>query len=144
MPSATLSSSARSRSVTAKPDIVLPTGEHVLRALESRRSVAAGLVMTPGPNEEELHRILTIAARVRWLAAIIIGGIAGWLAGRFMKNSTGMMMNIILSVVGAVLASLVLGLFGISFGGWIRYLIAGSIGAYIIIAIAKAVSGRHI
>jgi len=81
---------------------------------------------------------------VGWLAAIIIGGIAGWLAGRFMKNSNGVIMNIILGVVGAVLASLVLGLFGISFGGWIGYLIAGFIGACIIIAIARAVSGRSV
>src|SRR5690606_3579680 len=50
--------------VAAKADFVLPTGEHVLRALESRRSVATGLLTTPGPNEEELHRILTIATRV--------------------------------------------------------------------------------
>jgi uncharacterized membrane protein YeaQ/YmgE (transglycosylase-associated protein family) len=75
---------------------------------------------------------------VGWLAAIIIGGIAGWLAGRFMGSGSGVVMNIILGVVGAVLASLLLGVFGISFGGWFGYLIAGFIGACIIIAIARA------
>jgi uncharacterized membrane protein YeaQ/YmgE (transglycosylase-associated protein family) len=79
---------------------------------------------------------------VGWLAAIIIGGIAGWLAGRFMGSGTGIVMNIILGVVGAVIASLLLGVFGISFGGWIGYLIAGFIGACIIIAIARAVTRR--
>lgn len=74
---------------------------------------------------------------VGWLAAIIIGGIAGWLAGRFMGSGSGVVMNIILGVVGAVLASLLLGVFGISFGGWFGYLIAGFIGACIIIAIAR-------
>lgn len=77
---------------------------------------------------------------VGWLAAIIIGGIAGWLAKKFMKTDTGLVMNIILGIVGAVVASLVLGLLGISFGGWLGYLIAGFIGACIIIAIARAVS----
>jgi uncharacterized membrane protein YeaQ/YmgE (transglycosylase-associated protein family) len=79
---------------------------------------------------------------VGWLAAIIIGGIAGWLAGRFMETGTSLIMNIILGIVGAIVASLLLGVFGISFGGWIGYLIAGFVGACIIIAIGRAVSRR--
>ncbi|MBN9348405.1 MAG: GlsB/YeaQ/YmgE family stress response membrane protein [Devosia sp.] len=79
---------------------------------------------------------------VGWLAAIIIGGIAGWLAGRFMGTGTSLIMNIILGIVGASVASLLLGVFGISFGGWIGYLIAGFVGACIIIAIGRAVSRR--
>ena len=81
---------------------------------------------------------------VGWLAAIIIGAIAGWLAGRFMKTDTSLVMNIILGIVGAIVASLLLGLFGISFGGWVGYLIAGFIGACILIAIGRAVTGRRV
>ena len=33
---------------------------------------------------------------VGWLAAIIIGGIAGWLAEMFMKSNMGVLMNIVL------------------------------------------------
>lgn len=76
---------------------------------------------------------------VGWLAAIIIGGIAGWLASMFMKTGGGVLMNVILGIVGAILASLIFGLLGISFGGWLGYLVAGFIGACIIIAIARAV-----
>ena len=50
--------------VEAEADFVLPAGEHALRALESRRSVGTAFLTAPGPNEEELHRILTIATRV--------------------------------------------------------------------------------
>ncbi|GGA54380.1 GlsB/YeaQ/YmgE family stress response membrane protein [Pelagibacterium lentulum] len=79
---------------------------------------------------------------VGWIAAIIIGGLAGWLAKMFMKTNTGLLLNIVLGIVGAVLASLLLGVVGISFGGWFGYLIAGFIGACIIIAIARAVTNR--
>ncbi len=48
------------------------------------------------------------------------------------------LMNIILGIVGAVLAIFLLGLFGVALGGWIGYLIAGFIGACILIAIARA------
>lgn len=76
---------------------------------------------------------------VGWIGAIIIGGIAGWLAEQFMKSNLGLLMNIILGIVGAALASALLGIIGIEFGGWIGYLIAGFIGACILIAIGRAI-----
>lgn len=76
---------------------------------------------------------------VGWIAAIIIGGIAGWLAEKFMKSDMSVFMNILLGIIGAALASFVLGLIGVRFGGWIGYLIAGFIGASILIAIGRAV-----
>ena len=33
---------------------------------------------------------------IGWIAAIIIGGIAGWLAEQFMKSNMGLLMNIVL------------------------------------------------
>jgi uncharacterized membrane protein YeaQ/YmgE (transglycosylase-associated protein family) len=76
---------------------------------------------------------------VGWIAAIIIGGIAGWLAEQFMKSQMGMLMNIILGIVGAAIASWLFGLVGISFGpGWVGYLIAGFIGACVLIWVVRA------
>jgi uncharacterized membrane protein YeaQ/YmgE (transglycosylase-associated protein family) len=79
---------------------------------------------------------------IGWIAAIIIGGIAGWLAELFMKSDTGILMNIILGIVGAAIASAILSAFGIVLGGWIGYLILGFIGACILIWIVRAVRGR--
>ncbi len=76
---------------------------------------------------------------VGWIAAIIIGGLAGWLAKQFMETNTGLLLNIILGIVGAALASFIFGLLGVSFAGWLGYLIAGFIGACILIAIGRAV-----
>ena len=74
---------------------------------------------------------------VGWIAAIIIGGIAGWLAEQFMKSNMGILMNIVLGIVGAIVANAILSVFSISLGGWLGYLIAGFIGACILIAIAR-------
>ena len=76
---------------------------------------------------------------VGWIAAIVIGGVAGWLAEMFMKSNMGLFMNIILGIVGAAVASALLGLLGVSFGGWLGYLIAGFVGACILIAIGRMV-----
>jgi uncharacterized membrane protein YeaQ/YmgE (transglycosylase-associated protein family) len=79
---------------------------------------------------------------IGWIAAIIIGGIAGWLAELFMKSDTGLLMNIVLGIVGAAIASAILSFFGIVLAGWFGYLIAGFIGACILIWIVRAVRGR--
>jgi uncharacterized membrane protein YeaQ/YmgE (transglycosylase-associated protein family) len=80
---------------------------------------------------------------IGWIAAIIVGGIAGWLAEQFMKSNMGLLMNIVLGIVGAVVASWLFGLIGISFGpGWVSYLIAGFIGAVILIFAVRMVRQR--
>ena len=80
------------------------------------------------------------SVQVGWIAAIIIGGLAGWLASNFMKSDTGVFMNIILGIVGAALASFLFGLLGVGVGGgWLAYLIVGFIGACILIWIGRAI-----
>ena len=80
-------------------------------------------------------------AQVGWIAAIIVGGVAGWLAEQFMKSEMGILMNIVLGVIGAAVASAILSFFGVHLGGWIGYLIAGFIGAVLLIWIVRAVRG---
>lgn len=76
-------------------------------------------------------------AGIGWIAAIIIGGIAGWLAEQFMKSNMGIIMNILLGVVGAIVANFLLALLGVVLTGAIGYLIAGFIGACILIALGR-------
>lgn len=78
---------------------------------------------------------------VGWVAAIIIGGLAGWFAEMFMKSGTGIFMNIILGIVGAIVLNAILqalniGIFGV---GWIAYLITGFIGACLLIWVGRLV-----
>lgn len=77
--------------------------------------------------------------QIGWFAAIIIGGFAGWLAEIFMKSDHGVFMNIILGMIGAAVANALLGLFGVALGGWIGYLVAGFIGACILIAAGRVI-----
>ena len=77
---------------------------------------------------------------VGFIGAIIIGGVAGWLAEMFMKSNMGLIMNIILGIIGAALLNFVLGsVFHMAYSGWIAYLIIGFIGACILIAIGRLV-----
>jgi uncharacterized membrane protein YeaQ/YmgE (transglycosylase-associated protein family) len=83
--------------------------------------------------------------QIGWIAALIIGGIVGWLAEQFLDQFTnvqiGLVMNTVLGIAGAAVASWLLSFLGVSLGGWIGYLIAGFIGACVLIAIARALTG---
>ena len=73
------------------------------------------------------------------LAAIIIGGLAGWLAERFMSSEMGLFMNILLGIIGAVVLNFILAAFNMAYAGWVAYLIIGFIGACLLIAVGRAV-----
>ncbi|MGC1874249.1 MAG: GlsB/YeaQ/YmgE family stress response membrane protein [Pseudolabrys sp.] len=79
--------------------------------------------------------------QVGWIAAIIIGGLAGWAAEHFMKSDTGLLMNIVLGIIGAAVASAIFSFFGVNLGGWFGYLISGFVGACLLIWIVRAVRG---
>lgn len=82
-----------------------------------------------------------------FLGAIIIGGLAGWVASMIMKTdaSMGILANIIVGIVGAILANLLLPLLGISgsTGFSIYSFIVALIGAMLLLFIVKMVRGRR-
>jgi len=77
-----------------------------------------------------------------WLLAIIIGGIAGWLASMVMRRdaSMGIFLNIIVGIIGAVIGKLLLPIFGVSGdANWLLWFIAAVIGAIVLLAIVNLV-----
>ncbi|MBP7721184.1 MAG: GlsB/YeaQ/YmgE family stress response membrane protein [Alphaproteobacteria bacterium] len=75
--------------------------------------------------------------QIGWLGAIIIGAFAGWLAEKIMKSDHGLLTNIILGVVGAGIANTIFIWMDITVAGWLGYLIAGFIGACLLIAASR-------
>jgi uncharacterized membrane protein YeaQ/YmgE (transglycosylase-associated protein family) len=76
-----------------------------------------------------------------WIGAIIIGGIAGWLAGKVMRGGGfGVLINVIIGIVGGVIGNWLIGILPfLSFlqsWGVIGSILIGFIGAAIILAIA--------
>ncbi len=77
---------------------------------------------------------------VGWIAGIIIGGVAGWLAGKLMDIRFGIFMNIVIGIVGAVLANTIFDSADIHVAsGWLGYLVQGFVGSCILLFLAKIV-----
>jgi len=65
---------------------------------------------------------------------LIIGAIAGWLAGKLMKGrGFGIAGNIVVGIVGAVIGSYLFGLLGISAYGFIGSVVTATIGALVLL-----------
>lgn len=78
-----------------------------------------------------------------WILTIIVGGIAGWIAEKIMKANHGILTNIVLGILGAlVLNAILFALMGSTFGGIIGQLIVAVIGACALIWIYRAIRGR--
>lgn len=74
------------------------------------------------------------------IMSIIIGGLAGWLASKVMKADTGLVANIVLGIVGAVLLNIVLGWAGIyAERAILPQLIVGVLGAAALIALGRMI-----
>ena len=75
--------------------------------------------------------------QVGWVAAIIVGALAGWLAEKVMKSNQGLITNIILGVIGAIIGNAIFNFLGIALAGWTGYLLAGFVGACLLISVSR-------
>lgn len=72
------------------------------------------------------------------IGAVIIGAIAGWLAGKITRgHGFGLLMNLIVGVVGAVLGGLLFGLVGMEAVGTIGELFSATVGAVLLLFILR-------
>lgn len=72
---------------------------------------------------------------VWWL---IVGGLAGWVAGMIMRGGGfGIISNIVIGILGAVLGGLIFGWLGVGAAGFWGAFVVSLIGAVILLAIAS-------
>ena len=76
-----------------------------------------------------------------WIMTIIIGALAGWIAEKVMKFDTGLLMNIVLGIAGAIVGNFLLGLLGLGLSnaeiGRRLYLSSATVKDYVSAVLAK-------
>jgi uncharacterized membrane protein YeaQ/YmgE (transglycosylase-associated protein family) len=83
------------------------------------------------------EKVMDITGLIIFLA---IGAVAGWLASMLMKGGgSGLLMNIVLGIVGALVGGFVFGLLGISAGGIIGSIATATVGAVLLLFIVGKV-----
>ena len=71
---------------------------------------------------------------------LLIGLAAGWLAGQLVKGrGFGMVENLIIGVIGALIGGYVFGALGVNVGGLLGELIAATVGALVLLYLLKLI-----
>ena len=75
------------------------------------------------------------------IAWIIIGAVAGWLAGAFVKGGGfGLIGDIVVGIIGAFIGGWLAGVLHIHVGsGWISSIITAAVGAIVLLVILRAI-----
>ena len=77
------------------------------------------------------------------LWVIVIGILAGWIAGKLMRGSGfGLLGDLIVGVIGSLLGSFIFGLLGLGAYGLIGRLVVAVIGALILLWLIRLVKRR--
>ncbi|WP_111412541.1 GlsB/YeaQ/YmgE family stress response membrane protein [Billgrantia lactosivorans] len=77
------------------------------------------------------------------IAWLIIGGLAGWIAGNIMRGGGfGILPNIGVGIVGAVIGGFLFRLLGLQAGGFIGSLVTATVGAVVLLWIISKVRQR--
>jgi uncharacterized membrane protein YeaQ/YmgE (transglycosylase-associated protein family) len=81
-----------------------------------------------------------------FIAWIIIGALAGWLAGIVVKGGGfGLIGDIVVGIIGAFIGGWGAGMLHIHIGsGWISEIITAALGAVLLLFILRAVRGRRL
>lgn len=77
--------------------------------------------------------------------AILIGIAAGWIAGQlFEGGGFGLIGDLIVGVLGAVVGSFLFGMLGVTAGGLVGELVMATIGAVVLLAVISFIKRPHI
>jgi uncharacterized membrane protein YeaQ/YmgE (transglycosylase-associated protein family) len=77
------------------------------------------------------------------LSAVIIGIFAGWLAEQIMGRKDGLITNLIIGLVGALVGSFLATAMGVGFAGFWGSLIVSTLGAVVLLVLVNAFRGRR-
>lgn len=76
----------------------------------------------------------------QWIWFLLIGLIAGWLAGKVMRGAGyGLVGDLVVGVLGAFLGGWLFGVLGIAVGGLIGALVTAFVGAVILVWLLRLV-----
>lgn len=89
------------------------------------------------------ERTVYVAVSSRsWIGWIIIGLLAGWIAGHLTRGrGFGCLVDVVLGLIGAVIGGWIFTRLGITTFGFIGSLAAATVGAVVLVAVARLFAG---
>lgn len=80
---------------------------------------------------------------VGFMAMLLIGAIAGWIAEKVTSSDHGLFTNILVGIAGSFVATRLAEALGVIVSGTIGHIVAAAVGAIAIIFVWRAISGAR-
>lgn len=78
---------------------------------------------------------------INLLIFLFVGAVAGFLAGEIVRGEGfGLLVNILIGIVGAVIGGFLLGLFDVALGGILGQIVTATLGAVVLLVLANALN----
>jgi len=88
---------------------------------------------------------MTNLAQMGWLAWLVVGAVAGWLASKVMRTSLGLLTDILVGIVGAFIGGFIFIQFGTTgvtgFNVWSVFV--AFVGAIVLLMVIRLFNGRR-
>jgi uncharacterized membrane protein YeaQ/YmgE (transglycosylase-associated protein family) len=98
------------------------------------------MIAASGPRKTALFAVHEREGDMNLLWFLIIGVVAGWLAGQLMKGGGyGLIGDLVIGVIGAFIGGWLFGALGISAGGLIGSLITATVGAVVLVLLVRLI-----
>ncbi len=95
---------------------------------------------------EDMEIKTMVIEQMGWLAWLIVGAIAGWLASKVMRSSQGLLTDILVGIVGGFIGGFLFNQFGTAgvtgFNVWSVFV--AFTGAVLLLALVRLFSGRRV
>lgn len=79
---------------------------------------------------------------VGWIAALVIGVLAGWIAEKVMSRNHGLLTNLIVGIIGSFVGAAVARVLGFAYAGFLPSLVVSAGGAILFLFVLDLVRGR--
>ena len=77
---------------------------------------------------------------MHYLYWIIIGILAGFIASKLVdKSGKGILLDLVIGIIGALIGGWLFGVLGIAAGGWIGSLVMATLGAIVLLLIVRLI-----
>jgi uncharacterized membrane protein YeaQ/YmgE (transglycosylase-associated protein family) len=95
----------------------------------------------------EMHGLMDLGGGVGITGTLVIGGLAGWIASKLAESPHGIIMNIIIGIIGSYVGGILANALDIRLGemfhGWFwGNLLVSIAGAVVLIVLLRVIRGR--
>jgi uncharacterized membrane protein YeaQ/YmgE (transglycosylase-associated protein family) len=93
--------------------------------------------------EDQTQALLSMPG-VGFLAMLIIGIVAGWIAEKITASDHGLLTNLLVGIAGSLVGGSLANLMNLQFEGWLGNLLVAAVGAVLVLLVWRLLTAQRV